>query len=99
MLIGGSIIQVFNDLTPLRRFPKRAHADVEDAIERLLAVLDSADGDPDLKSTSDEEPSLAGAPNDQAQDLELDPAEVEPSLGSTHTINQEITGRPRASKL
>ncbi len=42
--------------TPARKFPKWARHEIEDAIERLLGLLDLADGDPDL------EPSL-GSPN------------------------------------
>jgi hypothetical protein len=41
---------------PARKFPPWARKEIEDAIERLLALLDQADGDPDL------EPSL-GSPN------------------------------------
>jgi hypothetical protein len=35
--------------TPARKFPDWCRRDVEDAIEKLLAVLDAADPDPDLR--------------------------------------------------
>ena len=50
-------------------------------IERLIAVLDIADGDPDLEETGDREPSL-GSYYGAEPDLELDPSDDEPSLGS-----------------
>ena len=37
--------------------------------------------DADKEPDADGEPSLAGCPNDGGQDLELDEAEQEPSLG------------------
>lgn len=46
--------------TPVPRFPAWCRCDVEEAIERLLAVLDAAD--PDLEANRDDEPSLAGYP-------------------------------------
>jgi hypothetical protein len=68
--------------TPVRKFPAWCRRDVEEAIERLLAVLDAADPDPDLEANGDAEPSLAGYPHDCGGDLEFDPSEDEHSLGS-----------------
>jgi len=53
-------------------------------VTALLALIDSADPDPDLEPGEDDEPSIGGtAPWGQQVDLELDDADREPSLGWT----------------
>jgi hypothetical protein len=57
----------------------------EEAAERLIALLDELDPDPDL------EPSLGVDPTNPsvaAVDCEADPSDEEPSLGWTSSINQ-----------
>lgn len=61
---------------------------IETAIEALLGVLDTLDGDPDLEDddpaedNGDDEPSLgSGIGYTAGLDLELDTADLEPSLG------------------
>jgi len=49
--------------------------------------------DADKEPDADWEPWLAGYPNDGGQDLELDPAEDEPSLGATVAMNQDHAWR------
>lgn len=56
-------------------------AAIETEIERLVDLLDVADGDPDLEDDGDMEPSLGGAEISGEVDLELDEADNEPSLG------------------
>lgn len=46
--------------------PVRAH--IEEAVERLLVILDRLDGDPDFEDGADGEPSL-GAPEEHASQL------------------------------
>ena len=64
-----------NHITPIRR------QFIEDRIERLIAILDAADPDPDL------EPSLAGGIC--TDDREGDSADDEPELGWTGDVDQE----------
>ena len=59
------------EMTPAAVRKWRAYA--EDLIERAITILDELDGDPDF------EPSLA----DTTTDLEMDDADLEPSLGWT----------------
>jgi hypothetical protein len=61
---------------------------IEDEIERLIAMLDEADPDPDLEPGGDEEHSLGGGMFDQNTDRELDTSDDEPSLGWTHLFDQ-----------
>jgi hypothetical protein len=68
---------------------ERAAQAALDTADRLIAILDRWDGDPDLEDGSDDEPSL-GAPEDQASqivwlrgaaaDLELSLCPEEPTL-------------------
>ncbi|MGB7698871.1 MAG: hypothetical protein WBL57_06095 [Methylovirgula sp.] len=60
---------------------------IETALDKLIALLDAIDPDPDF------EPWLAGAANDGGQDLEGDPSEEEPSLGATEALNQDSAWR------
>ena len=65
--------------------PATRHA-LENAIERLVALLDTLDPDPDLEPDTDDEPSLAGGSvGDDGRDRELDLCDDEPSLGWTST--------------
>lgn len=58
-----------------------SRAEIETEIERLVELLDVADGDPDLEDDGDHEPSLGGAEISGKVDLELDDCDNEPSLG------------------
>lgn len=67
-------------LVPREDLEEAAHAAL-DCVDRLIAILDRMDGDPDLEPSGDDEPSL-GAPEEHgsnivwfcgtARDLELD---------------------------
>lgn len=63
-------------------------------IERLLALLDRLDGDPDLEPSEDSEPTLGwsagGAP---VRAFDSADGEVEPSLGWTAIIDQTSRNR------
>lgn len=71
---------------------------LEDARQALIAAMDAIGGDENLEDTGDDESSLGGPCGDDRED---DPAEMgfgdwdglqmeaEPSLGSTHDIDQE----------
>lgn len=67
--IGGSLSQ-------LRR-------DAEHAVERLLALLDSLDGDPDMEDGGDTEANLAGFGYDY-DDRELDESDDEDGGDNEH---------------
>lgn len=85
-----------NPATFLRTRP-RLRTRIEDAIERLIAMLDALDGDADFEPGNDDEPSFGwaysfdGAPltsaADRGDDRELDQSDdedggdLEPSLG------------------
>lgn len=60
-------------------------ARLEEIIERGLELLNQLDGDCDLEDGADDEPSLTGMAQFYAgryeADLELDKADLEPSLG------------------
>lgn len=58
---------------------------IADEVERLLAILDALDGDPDLEASgNNDDPRL--------DDAECDLAESEPSLGATDTFDQNEAG-------
>lgn len=59
---------------------------IEHALDKLIALLDACDPDPDL------EPSLGSDPYG-SQDLEGDTSDDEPSLGATEALNQERAWR------
>jgi hypothetical protein len=73
---------------------------IEDAIERLLALLDRMEGDPDLEANGDEHDAswpegYSGAnfgaaceDDEDGHDAEADKADAEPELGWTEDINQ-----------
>lgn len=80
--------QAIHDYTPEVRPPapetlrlRRIRAEAEAAIERLIAMVDELDPDPDL------EPTLGFIPPGGLDDGEPDDPE-EPSLGSTNGIDQ-----------
>lgn len=56
-------------------------AAIEAEIDRLIELIDVADGDVDLEDGGDPEPSLGGAELHGEVDLELDDCDNEPSLG------------------
>jgi hypothetical protein len=74
----------------VRKLPAWARKDVEDAIERLLAVLDSAEPDPDLEEDDPGGGDVVDEPHDQVEE-----GNDEPSLGSMHSINQETAWAPQ----
>lgn len=87
---------------------RRIRLEAADEIDRLMSILDRLDGDPDLEDTHDDEPSIgpgifredAEVPlslHGNADDLELDMADAEPSLGWTGAANQ--TSRQRLGEL
>lgn len=65
---------------------QESRAAIEDAIERLVNLLDQVDGDPDL------EPYLSGYENDDdreadaGDEAEVDDADSEPSIGSSECL-------------
>ena len=59
-----------------------------DEIERLIAILDALDGDAEAEADADGEPSLAGFQWGPGDDRELDPADLEPSLGWLGRMHQ-----------
>jgi hypothetical protein len=73
---------------------------IEDAIERLLALLDRMEGDPDLEANGDEHDAswpegytgasfgVACEDDEDGHDAEADKADAEPELGWTEEINQ-----------
>jgi hypothetical protein len=61
---------------------------IEDEIERLIALLDHIDGDPDIE----EDDPLESTLGDYSQDLELDTADFEPWLGWGADENQDDLG-------
>jgi hypothetical protein len=73
---------------------------IEDAIERLLALLDRMEGDPDLEANGDERDAswpegytgasfgAACEDDEDGHDAEADKADAEPELGWTEDINQ-----------
>lgn len=77
-----------------------ARRSIEDAIERLLAVLDSMEGDPDLEANGDEHDAswpegytgtnfgAACEDDEDDHDAEADKADAEPELGWTEDIDQ-----------
>jgi hypothetical protein len=125
------------------KLPAATREKIDTALDKLIALLDAIDGDPDLEESdprepvgddepslgatealnqerawraavapgtdlefdgdtcpdadkepdTDGEPWLAGCPMDGGQDLELDPADEEPSLGASSAINQEKAWR------
>lgn len=66
----------------------RSRQTIEDEIERLIAMLDEADPDPDLEEGGDDEFTIGGGMLDQNTDRELDSSDDEPSLGWTHLFDQ-----------
>jgi hypothetical protein len=82
------------------KVPRYRRKKIEDAIEKLIDMLDRVEPDPDL------EPSLgspgcyapinqefwaAGSNDDREEDDEREPPEDdEPSLGATHSIDQKL---------
>jgi hypothetical protein len=63
---------------------------VEAEIERMIALLDALDPDPDLEPDTDGEPSLGGGVGLASLDLENDPSDAEPWMGWTDS--EAITG-------
>ena len=58
-------------------------------IDRLIALLDTIDGDCDLEDNGDLEPSLGGSTMQGEVDLEHDPfSDAEPDLGWSNDLNQ-----------
>jgi hypothetical protein len=78
---------------PLVRLTELRRTALEALIEELIALLDLADGNPDLEDNADDEPSLGNAArcsgNECVEDLELDDCDdedggdEEPTMGWT----------------
>ncbi len=68
-----------------RKLPAWARQDIEDAIDRLIAVLDSADPDPDIEEDDPAGGDVVDEPHDEVEE-----GNAEPSLGATHAADQDI---------
>lgn len=88
---------------PVRKFPKWARSTIEETIERLLAVLDLAEPDPDLEDDGTAEDADPAEDNDEDVDVVDQPHDVadegdyEPSLGSPNP-RCEYQGGPYTSQ-
>ena len=69
---------------------------IENEIERLIALLDAADGDADFEDNGDDEPFIGSTPicvrGEIQHDLELDTSDYEPNGDELDTCYAEDEG-------
>ncbi|MBW9053436.1 hypothetical protein [Rhizobium mesosinicum] len=96
-------------VAPATALGQLRRAALEALIEELIALLDAADGDPDLEDNADDEPSLGSTAkcigDDCLEDLELDDCDdeeggdEEPSMGWSNPEGLRVQVPAEASQI